>query len=193
MARDPGRHVFRPGSAIPILGISALVVLYLLGDAVVRAGLGDALLLAPWPLLALWGVYVSAFASHLAIDDDGVTVQNLLRVVRMPWAEVTDIQWPWQVEVTTASGARVRALGGPLQGRGGRRPGTRDQTPEGVRAQYDAIVRAFDSARDRVDPGADATASGRRVGSGWDVPALVALAVLVVWAVVALVVTGGPA
>jgi len=168
--------------------ISTAVVVFLLGDAVIRAGLVDALLLAPWPLLALWCVYVSAFASGLKIDDEALTVQNLLRVIRMPWARVADIQWRWQVEITTDAGEKVRAVGGPVEGRGGRRAGSRAETPVGMRAQYDSIVRAWETARERLSPGADGA-----VRHGWDVPVIAALGVLVVWAVIALLVTGGPA
>lgn len=177
--------MFRPGSAWPLLIISAAVVLFLLGDAVIRGGWGQTLLLAPWPLLALWGVYVAAFASSLTMDDDGLTVQNLLQIIRVPWARVTELQWRWQVEIATDAGTHVRALGGPLQGKPGRRPGDPAQTPMGTRAQYDAIVRGWEAAR-------SAAASDDPVRRGWDVPALVVLGVLVVWAVIAIVMTGGP-
>ncbi|WP_417563651.1 PH domain-containing protein [Microbacterium sp.] len=181
----PGRYVFRPGSAWPLLGISAAVVLFLLGDAVIRGGWGQTLLLAPWPLLALWGVYAAAFASSLAIDDDAATVQNILQIVRVPWARVDDLQWRWQVEISMDDGSHVRAIGGPLQGKPGRRPGDPAQTPAGTRAQYEAIERAWHTAR-------QGEASDEPVRRGWDVRALIVLAVLVVWAVIALLITGGP-
>lgn len=179
--------MLRPGSAWPLLGVSAAVVAFLLGDSVLRGGVAETVLLAPWPLLALWGVYVSAFASAMTIDDDGVTVQNLLRVVRLPWARVDEVQWRWQVEFTTDADTRVRAVGGPVQGRGGRRPGRVDQTPTGTIAQYDAIVQAWERARER------SAGAGEQIVRGWDVPALAVVAMLVAWAVIALLVTGGPA
>ncbi|WP_308493599.1 hypothetical protein [Microbacterium terrisoli] len=166
-----------------------MVVLFLLGDAVIRGGWGETLLLAPWPLLALWGVYVAAFASSLAIDDEAITVQNILQLVRIPWGRVSDLQWPWQVQITMDDDAHVRAIGGPLQGRSARRPGDPAQTPAGTRAQFDAIERAWHAGREHAAPGTGAQGAVRR---SWDVPALVALAVLVVWAVIAVLVTGGP-
>jgi hypothetical protein len=179
--------VFRPGSALAFLGVSVAVVVFLLGDALVRAGFGEMMLLAPWPLLALWCVYAAAYASSLAIDDDAITVQNILRTVRIPWRRVVDVQWRWQVEIFTDADTAVRAIGGPLQGRGGaRRPGDPSKTPQNVVAQYDAIVRAWEHARTRSGAVEDP------VRHGWDVPALVALGVLVVWAVIAVAVTGGP-
>jgi hypothetical protein len=175
--------VFRPGSAWPIFGISAVVVLFLLGDAVVRGGVAEALLLAPWPLLALWGVYISAFASSLEVDAQGATVQNLLRVVRIPWARVRELDWRWQVVFALDDNSVVRAIGGPLEGRGGRRPGSRDNTPQHVRAQFEYAQRLYEGR----DAAADAPAH-----TGWDVPALIAGGALVVWAVIALLVAGAP-
>jgi len=159
------------------------VVLFLLGDAVVRGGVAEAVLLAPWPLLALWGVYVSAFASCLETDADGATVQNLLRVVRMPWARVHTLEWRWQVVFTLDDDSHVRAIGGPLEGRGARRPGRRDETPANTRAQFDYVQRLYEQA--------DA-AAGPPVRRGWDIPAVIVGVVLVVWAVIALLVAGVP-
>lgn len=182
----PGRHTFRPGSAIPLSVVSAAVVAYLLGDAVVRGGMAQAVLLAPWPLLALWFVWLAAFASRVTIEDDALTVQNMLRVVRVPWVRVADISWRWQVDVELDDGSRVRAIGGPTQGRSARRPGNPQLTPAHMRAQYDAIVAAWEKARD------GAAAASTLVVRGWDRPGLVVLTVLVMWAAVAVLVTGGP-
>jgi len=183
--------VYRPGSAIPLLSISAAVVVFLLGDAVIRSGPLDAALLAPWPLLALWCVYVSAFASGLTTDRDAVTVQNLLRVTRIPWSRVRDIEWRWQVEITSDTGERVRAIGGPVEGRGGRRSGGREQTSPVARAQYESIVRSWEAARERQHE--DGVAGEGGVRHGWDVPVVLALIVLAAWAMLAIVATGGPA
>ena len=176
--------MFRPGSAVPLLGVCALVVVFLIGDAIVRAGVGEGLLLAPWPLLALWGVYVSAFASSLEVDENGATVQNLLRVVRIPWARVRALEWQWQMVFALDDGSHVRAIGGPLESRSVRRAGRGESTPEHARAQYDYAQRLYE--------GADAAADGP-VRHGWDIPALIALVVLVAWAISALVIAGGPA
>ena len=81
----------------------------------------------------------------------------------------------------------MRSLGGPVQGRPGRRPGRQDQTPPTVQAQWDYLVRVREDAADRA--GGSPKDPVRR---GWDVPALIVLAVLVVWAGAALIVSGGP-
>ncbi len=166
-----------------MLAASSVVVLFLLGDAVIRGGVAETALLAPWPLLALWGVYVSAFASSLEVDEQGATMQNMLRVVRMPWARVRGLQWRWQVIFDLDNDSHVRAIGGPVQGRGGRRPGRVEDTSANSRAQYDYVQRLYEQA--------DATGN-EAVRHGWDVPALIALAVLVVWAVFAVVITSSP-
>ncbi|GAA3761525.1 hypothetical protein GCM10022240_12570 [Microbacterium kribbense] len=162
------------------------MVVFLLGDAVIRGGLADAALLAPWPLLALWLVYVSAFASSITVDGAGVIVQNMLQIIRIPWPRVRDMQWRWQVELTLDDGRQVRAQGGPLQGRGGRRPGSPSLTPGHVRAQFDYLTRLREAAADRLRTG-----EVPPVRRGWDPVGLIALAILVVWAIAAIAVTGG--
>lgn len=184
--------------------VSAAVVLYLLGDAVVRGGVAEAALLAPWPLLALWGVYVAAFASRVTIDDAGVLVQNMLQTVWMPWPHIADVQWRWQVQFDLDDGRRVRAMGGPAQGRSPRRPSDPDRIPATARAQYDVIVRAWETARaagsgrgcvgmagfdEPRGPGA-AEPARDAVRRGWDTLGIVSAAVLVAWAVVAVIVAG---
>ena len=154
----------------------------LLGDALLRAGIVSLLLLAPWVLLLLWGVYVAVFASSVATDDDGITVQNFLRRTRIPWAAVEDIVLRFQLIVVTKDGRRVTCYGGPVSARPAtpRRRGRGDDGPrppaglrdlEGIRALWeDAVARG---------------AGDGEVRRGWDVPALIALAVLVAAAIIA--------
>ena len=84
----PARRVLRPTSGTVILIVSGVVALWLLVDAAIRAGLPEMLRLAPWILLAVWGVYVALYAPHVSFDRDGVLVQNYLRRTWIPWSRV---------------------------------------------------------------------------------------------------------
>ena len=178
--------MYRSPSAIVGLIGSAIVAAFLLGDALVRAGLGTTLLLAPWVLLLLWAVYVAAFASVVATDDDGITVQNFLRRTRVPWGEVADIALRYQLVVTTREGRRVTAFGGPVSGRAWRRSGDADGR------RMPAALRDTDTIRDRWETAAP-TPDGARVVRSWDIPALIALVILVAGAVTASLIVAGSA
>jgi hypothetical protein len=150
---------------------------------------------APWVLLVLWAVYVAAFASVVVTDARGITVQNFLRRTRVPWHEVSDVFLRYQLVVELRGGGRITAFGGPVSGRAWRRSGD-----DGARMS--AALRDTDRIRDRwesatsgttdADPGRTDADPGRVVRS-WDVPAVVALIVLVAAAVTATIIVAGSA
>lgn len=174
----------------------------LLGDALVRAGVVEMLRLAPWVLIAVWAVYVLLYASHITFDGEGATVQNYLRITRVPWPRVRDIAMRWQVVFGLDDGSSLPAYGGPVAGRPGRAPrtdrtraaGTGPAGPSSGRA-VPAALRDVAELRDAwqgVDawqPGSAGAPAGRDGGDlgiqrSWDVPALVALVIIVVGAVI---------
>jgi len=161
----------------------------LLGDATIRAGVFSLLLLAPWVLLVLWVIYVTVFASAVVTDADGITVQNLLRRTRIAWSAVADIDLRYQLVITTVDGRRVTCFGGPVSGRPARGRLAQEQgrrLPPAIK-DLDRLLDDLEAARERG-------AGDGRVTRSWDVPALVAVAVLIVAAVIAtFVVTGSTA
>ncbi len=175
--------------------VGALVALALLVDAAVRAGMGEMLILAPWVLLVLWFVYVLVYAPHIRTDASGVRVHNLLRIVEFPWSAVLDIELRWQVRFRLSSGQDVASFGGPVAGRPGRPPlrfgGGERREPPALR-DMDLLREQWISAtehdadhgigsHDNAPLGAALTAAVIR--RRWDLPALAALAVIVIWAV----------
>lgn len=138
-----------------------------------RGGALTALLMAPWVLLALWGVHLVWFASSVRTDAEGITVQNFLRRTRVPWGEVGDIELHYQLRVTTRAGRRISCWGGPAAGRPPRRPagGADERVPPPLR-DLDRILEAWDAAK-------EAGRGGGSVRRGWDVPLAAAGAVLV--------------
>jgi hypothetical protein len=187
-------RVFRAPSATIGAIAGAVVALALLVDAAVRAGLGEMMLLAPWVLLVLWFVYVLVYAPHIRTDSEGVRVHNLLRIVEFPWSAVRDIELRWQVRFGLSSGENIASFGGPVAGRparpglrlgGGERrepPALRDV--ELIREQWISATEG-DPVPELPAPGAARAASVVR--RSWDVPALIALVAIAIWAVSALI------
>lgn len=177
------RRVYRSPSGVIGLAVAAVVALFLLGDATIKAGWGQTALLAPWLLLMLWAAYVVLWAPSVVTDLQGVTVQNMLRRVRMPWHRITEIDLQWQTVFRLDNGRTVRAHGGPVAGRPGRLgSGSGRREPPAVR-DVELIRSDWENRREDTD-------SGEQVRREWDVPALVALAIIVVWAGVAIWVVG---
>lgn len=175
-------RVFRVTGSVILFVICALIAAALLMDAVVRSGFIEAVLLAPWMLLILWVIYVVGIASDVRADRRGAGVQNLLRRTWMPWNRVKRIAMRWQLELTLDDGAVVRCFGSPGRTRP-RRIGPERTREDGNGAAEDGIAKM---QRFRLDPELDADAVVVRT---WDWPAIVALAVLVLWTLIAVLVT----
>ncbi|MCC4906848.1 PH domain-containing protein [Microbacterium sp. cx-59] len=176
--------MFRGTSGTIGLIVSGVIAFVLLGDALLRAGIGETLLLAPWILLVLWLVYVTLYASHVTITREGAVVQNYLRRTTVPWGRVADIRMRWQVVFVLTDGSEVKAYGGPVAGRPAR-VGPRSGAGEGRRVppalrELGIIQDAWESERAESRPDAP-------IARQWDIPALVALLVIVVGAVSAVV------
>lgn len=169
-----------------VLVVAGIVALLLLGDAVSRAGWGEMLLLAPWVLLVLWAIWATMFASMIETDAEGVTVQNYLRRTRLPWGVVTDIRLRYQIVFVLGDEPderRVKALGGPVVGRPVRpvlRGGTREHP----------ALREMELIRERWRSALDRGAADGVVVRSWDWMGFGAFAMIVAWALVAVLVAG---
>ena len=173
--------MFRATSGTIALIVSGVIALLLLVDALLRAGIGETLLLAPWILLAVWLVYLLMYASHLSIGRDGVIVQNYLRRTVIPWARVSDIRMHWQVVFTLGDGSEVKAYGGPIAGRPARvRPGS-----DAKAVRVPPALRETDEIREAGEMAREEAPRDAAVARGWDLPAVIALAVIAVGAVAA--------
>ncbi|GAA1649652.1 hypothetical protein [Microbacterium flavum] len=171
----PERRVLRPTSGTVILIVSGVVVLGLLVDAAVRAGLLEMLRLAPWLLLVLWGVYIALYAPHIAYDRSGVFVQNYLRRTWIPWSRVADIAMRWQVQFALTGGGSVAAYGGPAASR----PGRNDRRQRSADRPVPSWLRDLGDLRDTWQHADDAASGTGAPARSWDVPALIVLGVLV--------------
>jgi hypothetical protein len=175
---DPSSETARTYRAVsgPVsLVVCSLLALFLLGDAVIRAGWGRMFLLAPWVLLGLWVVYEIAFVSSVRVDDRGAAVQNLLRRTAFGWARVRDIDLRWQLVFRLDDGTDVTCYGGPARARPARRPTRGDEE-----AKAPTSLRALTAISDRWQ-----TASGSAdapIRRTWDGPALIVLVIIALWA-----------
>lgn len=183
-SRPEAVRTFRAASGPVSLVLSSLLALFLLGDAVVRAGWAQGMLLAPWVLLGLWVVYVVAFVSSVRIDDDGVVVQNLLRRTSFGWDRVRDIDLKWQLVFSLDDGSDVTCYGGPARGRPLRRA-TGDEE-----ATAPTSLRDLTAIRDRWESTPTPAPAESPIRRGWDGPALIALAIIAAWAVASILIAG---
>lgn len=175
-----GVRTFRAPSGPFAVGLGVLLALFLLGDAVVRAGWGAMLLLAPWVLLVLWIVYVNSFASSVRIDDDGARVQNLLRRTEFGWSHVTDVDLRWQLTFGLDDGKTLSCFGGPAKAGPIRLPSRgEDKVPPSERA-----LAEIEARWQAASPAADAP-----IRRSWDWRSLAALAVIAAWAAIAIIAT----
>ncbi|MBT2485323.1 MULTISPECIES: PH domain-containing protein [unclassified Microbacterium] len=187
MTADPrpeAARTYRAASGPVSLIVSALLALFLLGDAVIRAGWGSMLLLAPWVLLVLWVVYEVAVASVVRTDAEGGTVQNMLRRTTFGWRRVRDIDLRWQLVFSFDDGTDLTCFGGPARARPVRKRGTQGEAPKAPSG-----LRDLTEIRDRWE--AAPAAADAPIQRSWDLPALIALGVIVVWAVVAVLIVNG--
>ncbi|MDR6865557.1 hypothetical protein J2Y69_000139 [Microbacterium resistens] len=188
-ARPGGGRTYRSPSGPVVLVLSVALVLFLLGDAVARGSWGLMLLYAPWALLAVWLVYELVFVSAVRVDDDGVVVRNLLRRTSFGWRRVRDVDLRWQLDFALDDGTKVSCFGGP----GRARPPRQTGRGEGE-VRVPASLRTLTEVRDRWEAAIDAVptpqdGSDAPIRRSWDVPALVALLVIAIWATAAVIIT----
>jgi len=168
---------------VALLVICAIISALLLVDAAVRADIGVALLLAPWVLLVLWGVYVIGVASTVQIRTDGVFVQNLLRTTLVPWQRVQRVDMRWQIEIVLDDDSRLTCFGGPAVRRPQRLgPGRTKEDANGAADDAVAALRRAKSAAERVSPVPP-------IRRGWDHRSLVVLLAIALWATAAVLLT----
>ncbi|WEK62635.1 MAG: PH domain-containing protein [Candidatus Microbacterium colombiense] len=164
-----------------MLILCVLLALFLLGDTVLRGSWGQMLLIAPWVLLALWAVYELSFVSSVTVDGQGAVVQNMLRRTSFGWGRVRDIDFRWQLQFALDDGSDIGCYGGPARSRPPRNRSDDDQ------AKAPAGLRELSAIRNRWQEAVDADAPILRT---WDGRALIALGIIVVWAVASVLIAG---
>lgn len=173
-----------------MISAALIAAVFVLGDAVVRGG-WQTMLLAPWVLLVLWILYEIGPASFIRMDDDGVRVQNMLRRTSFGWKRVRDIDLRWQLVFALFDDTMVTSFGGPARARPRKVTGSvvGEADRRSARARVPGGYQELAEIRDRWES-AKATADAP-IRRSWDVPALIALAVIVLGAVAAALIAYG--
>ncbi|MDQ1216047.1 PH domain-containing protein [Microbacterium arborescens] len=179
------RKTYRPASATIAVAGAGLLGVFLLGDAFVRGGVVQGLLLAPWVLLAVWIIYTLLYAPFIATDESAIVIANPLRVTRVPWPSVADIRLRWQVTVDTADGRSISAFGGPSPSRPSRVGRGAWSSVREEAERMPTAVRELEEIRSAWEEHAP-EAPDKAITATWNRAVLVPLAVIVLWAAVAL-------
>lgn len=163
------RVVFRSVGGPVWMTVTSIVCALLIGDMLIRGTLEQAVLVSPWLLLLLWFVYLFLFAPRIVATPDGVAVHNVLRVTQLSWGAIESITARWQIEFRMKEpfgDKPVQAWGAPTQ-----RPSRSPKKEHPSSGQIERLRAMLEEA-----PAQAATRAIR-----WDVPGLVAGAVIVIW------------
>jgi len=166
----------------------------------------------PEPLFAAWVVFFMAVVWSLFVrpavllDEDGVTIRNIVRDVHIPWARVSDVECRWSLKVfvedrayiawaISSQAGRPKVAPGRLFGMPSRRLGSfasagAHPPTSAPKVTAATVARAIEDAKedysDAVARGAIAAAPDAQVRMAW-VP--LALAIMFLPAIAVVVVT----
>ncbi|KQM15580.1 hypothetical protein ASF83_06400 [Plantibacter sp. Leaf171] len=187
------RTTLRSTSGYWILGVTALLMVFFIIDAVGRGAWGFALLALPWELLVVWLVYLVLVRPCIVIEPERLTIVNVGRLHEIPWSRLEEATSRYQLTVLLRDGRKITSWGAPsagldrpsLTGGRGRRDVDHQERASGVRRpgragnEGPSAVDLIDRAHERwgkIDP-----ADTRLAASRWDVVALGVTAALMVW------------
>lgn len=153
--------MFKPRSAKWFAGITWTLVAVGIIAAAVAEGVDG--LLTAWPLLvvAYFGWWVFWYPS-VQIDDDGVTLHNLLRSVSVPWDALISVDTKFALALVTTRG-RFTAWAAPAPGVWGTHRGK----PEHVRGLPATTYGASQSIRPGDLKNTDSGAAAFHVRTHW--------------------------
>jgi hypothetical protein len=202
-------HVFRQRSSLILAAVCGVVGVLLLGSLAWNWSAYPRPLFAAWVLLLLaasWSVFLRP---SVRLDAGGVTLQNVLRDIRIPWSQLTETSSRWNLKVFAGDhgytawaisrepdrpkrgGAGVFRMPTPGHVQGVSSAGTRpSMTMPKVTAQSvgETIREAKREYDDAVSPGQPPASTDETVKVTW-VPLVLALLVVPAIAVVVLSLT----
>ncbi|MGA7206295.1 MAG: PH domain-containing protein [Specibacter sp.] len=135
----------------------------------------------PWLLLVAWALYVLLWQPKVALDREGLTVVNILRVHRIPFGALKAVRVTQTVSFDTTAG-RIPSWGAPGAGKLGPKSGiSMPATKTIIEGAWEAWERA---GSDAGSPTPAPAGDPDTVTRSWNVPAAVVGLVLAVLAVV---------
>ena len=93
------QHVFRQRSPLALAAVSGVTALVLLVSTVWQWADNPQPLFVAWVLFGLALVWSLFVRPAVLLDDDGVTVRNVVRDIYIPWVRVTDVEFRWNLRV----------------------------------------------------------------------------------------------
>lgn len=93
------RHLFRQWSPLALAVVCGVTALGLLVSVAWHWADNPQPLFVAWVLLVMAVVWSLFGRPAVILDDDGVTLRNVLRDVYIPWARVTDVGSRWSLKV----------------------------------------------------------------------------------------------
>ena len=93
------QHVFRQRSPLALAVVCGLTGVVLLGSMAWRWADNPEPLFVAWVLFGLALVWSLFVRPAVLLDDDGVTIRNVVRDIHIPWVLVTDVEFRWNLKV----------------------------------------------------------------------------------------------
>ncbi len=93
------QHVFRQRSPLLLAAVCGVTGLLLLVSMAWRWADNPQPLFVAWVLFVLALVWSLFVRPAVLLDDDGVTVRNVVRDIYIPWVRVTDVEFRWNLKV----------------------------------------------------------------------------------------------
>ena len=179
MPHKSDNYVFRSTLGWVWFGLAVVICGYLLVDMVIRASVWDGFLVAPWLIGICWLVWIFQVSPRIVAGESGVRLVNVLRVIDLPWSTVESVRLRYNAEFQLRSGSKITAWGG--SSRRLHKSLKRRTAEDPAEQEAEALQRLH----------ANTTNRDGYVRRGWDIPALIALAIIVVWIAFSLIQTGG--
>lgn len=143
-------RTLRPTSSTVSLVIVGGIVVFVLGDLILRGAWTLLARVLTWALLAAWAYWMILWRTRLQVGDRRIVIQNFARITEIPWARVTELRERPVFTVVLDSAATVAswAVNVPRTARGSSRYSETIERVDEIRAAAppsDApVIRSWD-------------------------------------------------
>jgi hypothetical protein len=93
------RHVYRQRSPLALSVVFGATGLLLLASVASSWAVNPQPLFAAWLLFGLALVWSLFVRPAVLLDGDGVTIRNVVKDIHIPWVQVTDVDFRWNLKV----------------------------------------------------------------------------------------------
>ena len=93
------QHVFRQRSPLTLAVVGGLTALLLLVSLAWNWADNPEPLFLAWVLFGLAIVWSLFVRPAVLLDDEGLTIRNVVRDISIPWVQVTDVEFRWNLRV----------------------------------------------------------------------------------------------